>query len=125
MYIVYALNKLLFKLLLLLLLLFGCYCFCCFKKIKLQSSETLMRTTNLQLITEIDNLKNQLAIYTVPSRFRGDNEQRKAFLLSLQQQPGSENNNQQAALVHTARDNTNALNSVRSMIENAMNSIRS
>ena len=83
-----------------------------------------MKTTNIQLMSELNGLKNQLSIYTVPSKFRAQGDEKSSARLFNMMPTASHAENQQSLAVQTARDNTAALNSVRSLIETAMNSVK-
>jgi hypothetical protein len=72
---------------------------------KLKSSETLMRTTNLQLMQEISALKQKLSLYTMPTRAKNDD---KRIISSYGELVTGESN----------------LNTVRSNIQNSIFSLR-
>jgi hypothetical protein len=74
---------------------------------KTKSNETLMKTTNLQLIQEVDSLKKQLDLYSMPTKFFAN--ERKT--------PSLKTNNYSSMNI--------ALNSARSAIEESIYSIKS
>lgn len=78
---------------------------------RIKSSETLMRTTNLQLMQEIDTLKQKLSLYTMPTR--AISEDRKS--MSSYREPNN-------LLMFQNESN---LNTVRSAIQNSIFSLKS
>lgn len=75
---------------------------------KLKSSETLMRTTNIQLMQEISALKQKLSLYTMPTRVMNDENKMVSTYRELM--PGE--------------SNLNTVRSVRSAIENSIFSLK-
>ena len=72
---------------------------------KLKSSETLMRTTNIQLMQEINALKQKLSLYSMPTRAINDENR---MISSYRELMPAESN----------------LNTVRSTIQNSIFSLR-
>lgn len=78
----------------------------------MQSSETLMKTTNLKLIQDINNLKSQLAMFTVPSKYANDVRSKQYSVSNPIVPPNS------------VIGDPATLNSVRSLYENSLFSTR-
>jgi hypothetical protein len=97
------------------------------KLIKSQATETLMKTTNLQLMHELSSHKQQLGFYTMPTktsaRFGGAGSNYNMLNdklstlneMSLNLNLGNAN----------ANTNQSALNTVRSIIENSLHTAKS
>ena len=78
---------------------------------KTKSKETLMRNTNVQLIQENDTLKKQIEFYTKPLKIKPD-DNKFSFFKNQSTTPNP---------IYAGE----ALSSVRSAIENTLNSLKS
>lgn len=79
---------------------------------KVKSNETLMRTTNLKLIQEVDELKKKLSLYTMPVNLT--NTEDKRSILSFRE-PSN---------LLSFRNDSN-FNTARSTIQNSLFSLKS